>query len=65
MEKAIVLFKNPDKNESIEITLNYNKEDSLIDYDVKLSEGYKPTDQMDLIGFLAHMFLTSLQVNNE
>lgn len=63
MEKAIILFKDPENNKSIEITLNYNKKNSSLDYDLKLSENYSMTENMDFIGFLAHTFLSSLQTN--
>lgn len=65
MEKAIVLFKNPETNDSIEINLTYNKENSDLDYTINLSDGYSLNSNMDLVGFLAHMFLTSLQVNKD
>lgn len=65
MEKAVVLFKNPETNDSIEINLVYNKENSDLDYTLSLSDGYSLNSNMDLVGFLAHMFLTSLQVNKD
>lgn len=65
MEKAVVLFKNPETKDSIEINLVYNKENSDLDYTLNLSEGYSLNSNMDLVGFLAHMFLTSLQVNKD
>ena len=65
MEKAVVLFKNPETNDSIEINLTYNKENSDLDYTINLSDGYSLNSNMDLVGFLAHMFLTSLQVNKD
>ena len=65
MEKAVVLFKNPETNNSIEINLTYNKEDSNLDYTINLSDGYSLNSNLDLVGFLAHMFLTSLQINKD
>ena len=65
MEKAVVLFKNPETKDSIEINLVYNKENSDLDYTLNLSEGYSLNSNMDFVGFLAHMFLTSLQVNKD
>ena len=36
-----------------------------VDYDVKLSENYSQNSEMDFIGFLAHMFLQTLQIENK
>ena len=65
MEKAIVTFKNPETNDFVELSFNYDKEKSNIDYTVVLSDGYSLNTNMDLVGFLAHMFLTSLQTNKD
>lgn len=64
MEKAEVIFKGAE-GQQITINFLYNKETSDLDYDVKLSDGYSMSSQMDFIGFLAHTFLTSLQLNND
>ena len=63
MEKAEVIFSSPEGNQ-IKINFTYNKETSDLDYDIKLSDGYSMTSQMDFIGFLAHTFLTSLQLED-
>ena len=64
MEKAEVIFKGAEEQQ-ITINFLYNKETSDLDYDVKLSEGYSMSSQMDFIGFLAHTLLTSLQLNSD
>ena len=65
MENAIVTFKDKNSNNAIDIELLYNKELSTIDYDVKLSENYSQNSEMDFIGFLAHMFLQTLQIEDK
>ena len=65
MENAIVTFKDKNSNNTIDIDLLYNKELSTIDYDVKLSENYSQNSEMDFIGFLAHMFLQTLQIEDK
>ena len=65
MENAIITFKDKNSNNTIDIELLYNKETSTIDYDVKLGENYSQNSEMDFIGFLAHMFLQSLQIENK
>ena len=65
MENAIITFKDKNSNNTIDIELLYNKETSVIDYDVKLGENYSQNSEMDFIGFLAHMFLQSLQIENK
>ena len=65
MENAIITFKDKNSNNTIDIELLYNKETSTIDYDVKLGESYSQNSEMDFIGFLAHMFLQSLQIENK
>ncbi len=65
MENAIITFKDKNSNNTIDIELLYNKETSVIDYDVKLSENYSQNSEMDFIGFLAHMFLQTLQIENK
>ena len=65
MENAIVTFKDKNSNNTIDIELLYNKELSTIDYDVKLSEKYSQNSEMDFIGFLAHMFLQTLQIEDK
>ena len=65
MENAIVTFKDKNNNNTIDIELLYNKELSTIDYDVKLSENYSQNSEMDFIGFLAHMFLQTLQIEDK
>ena len=65
MENAIVTFKDKNSNNTIDIELLYNKELSTIDYDVKLSENYSQNSEMDFIGFLARMFLQTLQIEDK
>ena len=65
MESAIVTFKDKNNNNTIDIELLYNKETSTVDYDVKLGENYSKNSEMDFIGFLAHMFLQTLQIENK
>ena len=65
MENAIVTFKDKNNNNTIDVELLYNKETSIIDYDVKFSENYSQNSEMDFIGFLAHMFLQTLQIENK
>ena len=65
MENAIVTFKDKNSNNTIDIELLYNKELSTIDYDVKLSENYSQNSEMDFIGFLAHMFLQTLLIEDK
>ena len=65
MESAIVTFKDKNSNHTIDIELLYNKETSTVDYDVKFSENYSQNSEMDFIGFLAHMFLQTLQIENK
>ena len=65
MENAIITFKDKNSNNTIDIDLLYNKELSTIDYDVKLSENYSQNSEMDFIGFLAHMFLQTLQIEDK
>ena len=65
MENAIITFKDKNSNNTIDIELLYNKELSTIDYDVKLSENYSQNSEMDFIGFLAHMFLQTLQIEDK
>ena len=65
MENAIITFKDKNSNNTIDIELLYNKETSIIDYDVKLGENYSQNSEMDFIGFLAHMFLQALQTENK
>jgi len=62
MEKAIVIFKNPDTEKAITITLEYNKTDSSVDYSLDLGDyAENLKDNVDFVGFLASMFLTSLE----
>ena len=65
MENAIITFKDKNSNNTIDIELLYNKETSTIDYDVKLGENYSKNSEMDFIGFLAHMFLQTLQIKDK
>ena len=65
MESAIVTFKDKNNNNTIDIELLYNKETSTVDYDVKLGENYSKNSEMDFIGFLAHMFLQTLQIEDK
>ena len=65
MENAIVTFKDKNNNNTIDIELLYNKETSIVDYDVKFSENYSQNSEIDFIGFLAHMFLQTLQIENK
>lgn len=65
MERAIVTFKNPEENREITITLDYNKETSVIDYDLKFSDNYSMTSNLDFSGFLAKMFIESLTTGNK
>ena len=65
IENAIITFKDRNSNNTIDIELLYNKETSTVDYDVKLGENYSQNSEMDFIGFLAHMFLQSLQIENK
>ena len=65
MENAIITFKDKNSNNTIDIELLYNKETSTVDCDVKLGENYSQNSEMDFIGFLAHMFLQSLQIENK
>ena len=65
MENAVITFKDKNSNNTIDIELLYNKELSTIDYDVKLSENYSQNSEMDFIGFLAHMFLQTLQIEDK
>ena len=65
MENAIVTFKDEKSNNTIDIERLYNKETSTVDYDVKFSENYSQNSEMDFIGFLAHMFLQTLQIENK
>ena len=65
MENAIVTIKDKNSNNTIDIELLYNKETSTVDYDVKLGENYSQKSEMDFIGFLAHMFLQTLQIENK
>lgn len=64
MENAIVTFKSKDTDREIKITLQYDKETSNLDYDVNLGSGYSANSPMDFIGFLANMFLNSLQIKD-
>lgn len=63
MEKAIAIFKSPDTDRTITINFTYNKETSDLDYNIEFDKNTSAKDALDLPGFLAHMFLTSLQVN--
>ena len=63
METADVVFKGSE-GQQITINFKYNKEKSDLDYDVKLSDGYSMSSQLDFVGFLAHTLLTSLQLNS-
>ena len=65
MENAIITFKDKNSNNTIDIELLSNKETSTVDYDVKLGENYSKNSEMDFIGFLAHMFLQTLQIENK
>ena len=65
MENAIITFKDKNSNNTIDIELLYNKETSTVDYDVKLGENYSQNSEMDFIGFLAHMFLQTLQIEDK
>ena len=65
MENAIVTFKDKNNNNTIDIELLYNKETSIVDYNIKFSENYSQNSEIDFIGFLAHMFLQTLQTENK
>ena len=65
MENAIVTFKDKNSNNTIDIELLYNKETSIVDYNIKFSENYSQNSEIDFIGFLAHMFLQTLQIENK
>lgn len=65
MEHAIVTFKNPDNNKEIVISFIFDKQKSYLDYNVKLSKDYDIKDNIDFNGFLATMFLNSLQVDKD
>lgn len=64
MENAIVTFKDKDSEKEIRVTLQYDKETSNLDYDVEMSAEYNANTQMDFIGFLANMFLNTLQLKD-
>ena len=65
MENAIVTFKDKNNNNTIDIELLYNKETSIVDYNIKFSENYSQNSEIDFIGFLANMFLQTLQMENK
>ena len=65
MENAIVTFKDKNNNNTIDIELLYNKETSTVDYNIKFSENYSQNSEIDFIGFLANMFLQTLQIENK
>ena len=65
MENAIITFKDKNSNNTIDIELLYNKETSIVDYNIKFSENYSQNSEMDFIGFLANMFLQTLQMENK
>lgn len=64
MESAIVTFKEKGTNKEIRLSLDYDKETSNLDYDVEFAN-INTSDPMSFIGFLAKMFLTSLELNKE
>lgn len=64
MENAIVTFKSKDTGKEIKVTLQYNKDTSELDYNVDVSTDYSANTPMDFIGFLANMFLNSLQIKD-
>lgn len=65
MEKAIVSFLDPETQKEVKITMSYDKENSLIDYNVKLSDNYSASENLGFSSFLAKMFLDSLQTENK
>lgn len=65
MERAVVIFKNPDNNREIKIDFVYDKKDSFLDYNITFSEDYSMTENLDFVGFLANMFLNCLQADVE
>lgn len=65
MEKAQVTFKNPENNKEINIDFIYDKETSFLDYNITISKDYDLKTNLDFVGFLANMFLNSLQYNTE
>lgn len=64
MEKAIVTFNNPDKNQSINIFFQYDKETSDLHYDIKMDDTIDMTKPLDLSGFLAKTLLEFLKQDN-
>lgn len=64
MENAIVTFKDRDTENFITVTLQYNKEESTLDYDLKFSDNYSQNSKTDFVGFLAKMFLETLQIKD-
>ena len=65
MEKAQVIFKNPENNKEINIDFVYDKETSFLDYNITISKDYDLKTNLDFVGFLANMFLNTLQYNTE
>lgn len=64
MESAIVTFQEKGTNKKIELLFDYDKESSNLDYDIKFTN-ITGEDPMTFIGFLAKMFLTSLELNKK
>ena len=64
MEKTLVTFTNLETNQSINISLSYDKKNSDLNYVLDMGE-YKEklSENMDLTGFLANMFLNTLQAD--
>ena len=63
MEKTLVTFTNLETNQSMSISLSYNKKDSDLDYVLDMGDYKDKSGTMDLTGFLANMFLIALQAS--
>ena len=61
IENAVVTFKDRNSDKFIEITLDYNLSDSTLDYNIKLDNETSVNSPMDFIGFLAQIFLQTLE----
>lgn len=64
MENALVTFKDRNSDKFIEITFDYNRSDSTLDYTIKMDNNTSMNSQMDFIGFLAQIFLQALQTQD-
>lgn len=61
MEKAIVTFKDVNTENTIDVSLSFDKEVGNLDYEVKCNDEYYKAGELGFIGILAEIFIAALK----